>query len=139
MAAPLVRQVKIREGDAVKLMARVVGPRNTALTRSQVSAISWALYDARSNTSRTAIDSGSLTVADVIFDTLQTTADDAAWEEDATGYNFAYQFPADTFALSAAGSGRFRLEIRGTPTTGEKFWIGVWDVTVVETLTDVSA
>lgn len=134
MAAPLVRQIKIREGDAIKLMARVVGPRNTALTRSQVSAISWALYDARSNTSRTATDSGSLTVADVFFDTLQTTSDDAAWEEDATGYNFAYQFPADTFALP----GRFRLEIRGTPSTGEKFWIGVWDISVVETLTDVS-
>lgn len=138
MAAPLVRQIKIREGDAVKLMARVVGPRNTALTRSQVSAITWAAYDLKSNTSRAAIDSGTLTVNSVIYDTLQTTADDAAWEEDETGYNFAYQFPADLFSRSGGGSGRFRLEIRGVPAAGEKFWIGVWDVTVVETLTDVS-
>ena len=135
---PLVKQIRIREGDGPKLMARVVGPRNTALNQAAVSAVSWRLFNLKSTTPGTAIDNGTLTVADVFFDSLQTSSDDPAWTEDATGYNFAYQFPADTFALTASGAGRYRLEIRGTPTTGEKFWIGVWIVEVVDVLTDVS-
>lgn len=134
---PLVKQIRIREGDAPKLMARVVGPENTPLTQSLVSSIAWTLYDLRSTTPGTAVDSGSLTVASVIFDSLQTS--DAAWTEDDTGYNFAYQFPADTFAMSSSGPGRYRLEIRGTPAAGQKFWVGVWNVEVVDVLTDVSA
>ena len=108
----------------VVLMARVVGASNANITQATLSSISYLVRD---------IDAGSsgsvtaLTIASVVFDTLQTGN---GWDQDATGYNFRAILPASAFAwtpeVDAAANPkphRFQVEVRFTPSSGEQFVI----------------
>lgn len=117
------------EDCGISLMDRVYGNAGTAITQATITAISYKVY---SHTSKdkavdaedgTLIASGSLTVASVVFDTLQT---DARWTKDSTGYNFRYDSPA----TDRPAGGWHRYEIVFDPSSGENF-AAVW---VVETL-----
>ena len=66
----------------------------------------------------TIINSATLTVADVIFDTLQL---DDLWEDiDEIGYNFKWSVPA---AWTASSEGLYRTQFLFTPVVGEVFYI----------------
>lgn len=83
--------VTVWEGSSLKVMARLVDVNNVLITRAAVSSIRYRVV--ADDVEVVALT--TLTVADVVFDTLQTTADDAAWTKD-SGYNFRYIFPPST-------------------------------------------
>lgn len=79
----------ITEGSGSTLSARIRSYDGDYLEQADVSAITYIVIDQYTGST---ITSGSLTVASVIFDTLQT---DVGWtdEIDSTGYNFRYDSP----------------------------------------------
>jgi len=97
------------EDTSVSNMARVHAD-GVNLTQATTSSVTWKYWDKAD--SGTVIDSGSLTVSSVIFDTLQT---DARWDEDATGYNFKHDV-ANT--AMASGGKTYRFEYKLTATSG---------------------
>lgn len=78
--------------------------------QADITSITYTVIDSGGATP----NSGTLTVADVIFDTLQT---DSRWTEDATGYNFRHTVPAAGF--DAAGT--FQIKYIFTPASGSPF------------------
>ncbi len=75
--------------SSIALMARIENIDDPYLSDVQVAditSITAQLYDVTDEDNRTAIgDEETLTVADVIFDELQT---DSRWSKDSEGYNF---------------------------------------------------
>ena len=113
------------EDGGAALMARVVGNSATAITQAAITSISYSVFDLSGTTPNTAItgySAVSLTVADVVYDTLQT---DARWTADSTGYNFRHDIAAAVFAT---GGHRYRIEYKFTPATGSVFWL-VYEIT----------
>jgi hypothetical protein len=80
-----------KNGSAT-LLARVVGATGVVVNRADVVAVKYGIFllDERDADSQAAVaehTNVSLTVADVLFDTLQR---DALWTRDTTGYNFKH-------------------------------------------------
>lgn len=76
-------------GNTPLMMARITGRDGSfdsaAVTQSDVSSITYTVVDANNDHTQTV--GGSLTVADVFYDTLQTGD---IWTTDSTGFNFAH-------------------------------------------------
>lgn len=107
------------KGESPALMARVLGNAGTAITQASLTAIN--LYVYRTSDLTTDLASGaSLTIASVVYDTLQTA--DPRWTEDSTGYNFLYLLPTTYTGVAC----RLRVEIKFTPSSGAAFW-DVWE------------
>jgi hypothetical protein len=104
------------EDGSASFMSRVYGPDGSALQQADLTSITFKVYDSGGTEAAT----GTLTIADVVFDTLQT---DARWNPDidTTGYNFRDDRIAGTFA----GGGRYTVEYKFTPTSGVNyvFWV----------------
>tara|TARA_R110002073_G_scaffold173721_1_gene330826 strand:- start:1725 stop:2102 length:378 start_codon:yes stop_codon:yes gene_type:complete len=115
----------IYEDTGVTCMARIVGADSTAITQSTTSAITLAVFK---NSSTVATYTASLTVADVVFNALQT---DGRWTKDSTGYNFRYSAIASIFD---DGDATFRLEFKFTPTSGSQYFV-VYEIDTVEIFT----
>lgn len=96
-------------------LARVQGPDGANLTQTTTTGVSVTVKQQDGTQTYTA----SLTVADVIFDTLQGTPSnpDARWREDETGFNFACEIPATAFPAA----GHYRIEFVFNPAAGEDF------------------
>lgn len=77
----------INIGSAFEVMHRLHCNGRDAL-QSDLSTITWAIYPIGI---RTAVASGSLTVADVVYDEIQT---DGRWSTDDIGYNFRHTVAA---------------------------------------------
>lgn len=102
-------------GVAFTTLARVVGNAAAAITQASLSSISYKIFNESSDTPDTAVETGTLTVSSVVFDTLQT---DARWTKDTTGYNFR-NVVAGT---NITGDGRrYLVEYLFTPTSGAAF------------------
>lgn len=102
--------VTIYEDSGAYLMARVLGGDGSAVAQADISSIAYSVYD-MDDTSSPA--TGTLTVANVVYDSLQT---DSRWTEDTTGYNFGWSAPASLFP---SGSKVYLVEIALTPASGE--------------------
>lgn len=96
------RVVYSNEDSNLSLMGRLRQPTGANATQASISTIAWAMFDLEDES--TAVQSGSLVVADTIFDTLQT---DSIWEEDNTGYNFKHYVASSNFA---SPNRRYRVE-----------------------------
>jgi len=116
--------VTIYEDSGATLMARVLGDDATAIQQADVSSIAYSVYDLDDTSSPS---TGTLTVSDVVYDTLQT---DDRWDADTTGYNFKWAAPASLFAT---GDRVYKVEVAFTPASGEVFHV-VWTVTVLSIL-----
>lgn len=117
MADTRVHPFSAWEDSGFSLMARVYGQTGAAITQAAISAITATFYDIDDEDSPVAIGSpASLTVASVVFDTLQT---DSRWTKDATGYNFRYDVPA----TYTATPGKVRCEVKFDPASGENFHV----------------
>ena len=115
----------IYEDTGVTCMSRIFGDDGLAVEQSDVSSIDLAVFK---NTTTSATYTASLTVADVIFDTLQT---DARWSLDSTGYNFRYAVVASVFA---EGDYTYRLEFKFTPASGSQYFV-IFEIDTVEVFT----
>ena len=96
-------------------------------TQGVLSSITWKAWDERNTAAVYA--SGTLTVSDVVYDTLQT---DGRWSADSTGYNFRHDITQATFTDPA----RYLIEYTVTMTGGNSFIAGPVVVQVQDRLTD---
>lgn len=118
---------KVWEDGGAFFMARVTGRDAANITQATISSITYKVFDIKDlpGSEKT---SGTLTVSDVVFNTLQT---DNRWSKDSTGYNFRHEMPASTFA---DGDRFYQVEYLFTPSTGEKFYL-VFKIEAKETFT----
>ena len=103
------------------LLARVVGAEGQPIVQADVSSAKYSVYllddqDADTRTAVTGHDGVSLTVADVIFNSLQT---DALWTVDATGYNFRHVLDVSANQAFAMAGRRYLVEFELTPLSGQ--------------------
>lgn len=105
-------------------MARIQGADASNITQATTSAITLAVFK---NANTTATYTASLTVADVVYDSLQT---DSRWSG-STGYNFRYAVVASVFD---AGDATYRLEFKFTPITGSQYFV-IYEIDTVEVFT----
>jgi len=98
----------IQEDSTFSVMMRIEADGSNAV-QADISSITWAIYDA-DETDATA--TGTLTVSNVIFDTLQT---DGRWSKDDTGYNFRH----DVAATVLTDPGTYQIEYKVTFTGGD--------------------
>jgi len=78
----------VYEDSAFSVLARIHA-NGTNVVQADVSTITYSIYPTDSDTAHTTAT--SLTVATVIYDTLQT---DARWTKDITGYNWRHDVAA---------------------------------------------
>ena len=109
-------EVRVMEDSGASIMARVRNPSGLLIQQNTITSISLK-YRRKRGTG--AITSSNLTVADVVFDTLQT---DSRWSKDSTGYNFRWDAPASVFA---EGDGQYGIDFLFTPTSGAAYYVSV--------------
>jgi hypothetical protein len=105
----------------VTLLARVLSNAGVAITQASISTVTYTVYllDDQDPDVRTAVanhSAVSLTVANVIYDTLQT---DAVWTKDATGYNFRHTIVVATNNAFGTVGRNFLVEYKLTPVSGQ--------------------
>lgn len=121
--------------SGVTLMARVRGNGGGLITRASLSTITYTVRDLTNAT--TIASAQSLTVASVVFDSLQQA--DPRWSRDSAaypggdsthGFNFLATIPASHFddvtvdsSTYDVTSHRYRVDVKFTPTSGEAFII----------------
>ena len=103
------------------LLARVVGDDAEPVTIADVNSIEYAVYllDDQDPDDRTEVEGHAdvtLTVADVLFNSLQT---DSLWTVDATGYNFRHTPDISTYPAFDVAGRRYLIEYRLTPAVGQ--------------------
>ncbi|NQU23631.1 MAG: hypothetical protein HQ567_20300 [Candidatus Nealsonbacteria bacterium] len=109
-----------KNGSAT-LLARVVGADGAPITQADVASASYSVYllddrDADARAAVTGHDGVALSVASIVFNSLQT---DSLWTVDATGYNFRHVLDASANqALPTAGR-RYLVEFTLTPNSGQ--------------------
>lgn len=90
----VVRQLIHTQQDSTLLyVARLVDETAAYITQAAVSSIDCIIRDETTGSDSTI----SLTVADVIFDTLQTSSIPGIWPYGAPGYNFRHAIPETYF------------------------------------------
>lgn len=80
----------VYESASAVYMARIVGTDGAELEQADLSSITLYVRDHAAQATPIADSPYTLTIADVVFDTLQTSTDNALWTVDTTGYNFKY-------------------------------------------------
>ena len=125
MAEATITEKIIFEDSPAQCLARVVGNDGSAIQQGDYGSITYAVFE---EDTTTAIATGTLTVADVVFDAYQT---DARWSVDDTGYNFRTTIAASDFT---AGDGVYRIEFLFSPTGQEQFFV-IFQVTTIEVRT----
>lgn len=127
---PFILPVAIWEGQSLTTRARLRDSDGSLLQQSDFAAASGgssgavqegirvSVYDLSSATPGTAVHEDDLTVASVIFNTLQT---DAGWTRDATGYNFRHTLDGGDILLR--GGRRYRVEYELVKSDGSRLYV----------------
>lgn len=102
----------INEDSGCSPMARVVGQDGVNILQAGITSITYGVRDVTDGSEIVAAGT-ALTVANVVFDTLQT---DDRWDEDTDGYNFLHAIAASVFAT---GDVLAQIEYVFTPTSGQ--------------------
>ena len=108
-------------GGTVACMARVTDiETNTNLTKSDVSTITYTVSSINEATQVRTADANhtdvSCTVADTIYDALQTGA---GWDEDLTGFNFRHVIDISTNGAFGTVNTTYIAEFTITPVSGQ--------------------
>jgi len=98
------------DGEATNL-ARITGQDAAAITQASLTSVHYAVYNGATVVQALT----ELTVANVVFDTLQTG--DARWTVDSTGFNFEHQIAA---SLLSSPDTSYRVEYKFTFTDATK-------------------
>ena len=106
------------EDTPVDLMAYVLASDRQAVQQADLASITYKTFDA--DTPGTVENNGTLTIANVVFDTLQT---DAGWtvgvnRDGSTGYNFLFPAPGTLFST---GGKTIHAEVTMTETGGATY------------------
>jgi len=120
---PHVTPCVVFKGSTARFQARLLAPDASNLQRADVETITYTIYalDPANEDTQTAVEGHedvALTVADVVWDALQT---DARWTVDTTGYNFAATIDISTNAAFAVRGTKYLVEFVFTPPTGQAF------------------
>jgi hypothetical protein len=119
MASATDIQLQAFVGGSATLMARIVGASGANIVQADIASIAYSIFTfdryAKTRTGVTNHTAVALTVANVVFNTLQT---DAIWTVDATGYNFRHVLDVSPNAAFAA-VGTYLIEYKLTPNNGE--------------------
>lgn len=136
-SASLIKQCRILEGTPLKLMSRVTDATLTKILTASIASLSYSVYTITSGVSQPVLKAGptALDVAASWFDTYQV---DAGWQEDTTGYNVGFTLPASLFTGVDRRGQKYQVEVRATRVSGDAFWVGIWDVDVVDALSITS-
>lgn len=110
------------EGISPVLMARIVDSDGAEILQAGLSAINYYIYDL--DDPDTQLSTSTLTIASVIFDTLQTGD---PWTADGDGYNFLWKVPTASLP-NASGATRYRVEIVFTCTGDGDLIVFVFDL-----------
>lgn len=105
----------IDERSGCVLLARLTGDDGDPIVQSDVSSAAYEVWDINDTPAIRVTAATSLTVANVVYNTLQT---DARWTKDDTGYNFAMVLPAD----SVPDAHKYRVDVQITPAAGQVFF-----------------
>ena len=110
-----------KNGSAV-LMARIVDSDGENIQQAAMSSIRYSIYELDpcrpDNLSVVAgHDDVSLTVGDVVFDSLQTGG---LWTVDEEGYNFRHEIDVSTAEAFPKAGTQYQIRYELTPTTGQK-------------------
>ncbi len=108
-----VYRASVWAGYEARFLARIVDINGAHITQAQVSSITYTVHEAEGD--EALVTSGSLIVASVVYDTLQTGG---MWTADLDGYNFFAALPAACFPVAGT---RYRVKIVLTPTSGNPF------------------
>lgn len=121
---------KIFEDNAFSLMCRIRKPSTAGIAqKADIGSITLKVWNTK--TGKQVSTDTTLTVASVMFDTLQT---DAFWTDendqaiDSVGYNFRYNGLA---AQVPDGGVTYRMEVYFTPASGEIFK-AVWEIDTIQ-------
>ncbi len=112
---------RIVRRSGATVCGRVQGNLGTDITQASLSAITYQVVRLDGGGTETVTGSGTLTIADVVFDTLQVG--DPRYTLSA-GFNFLAVIPAACFQV---GDRFHRIEVTFVPVTGENFvqeWAG---------------
>jgi hypothetical protein len=109
-----------KNGSAI-LLARIVGENGGCVRQSGISTIAYSIYllddqDADLRTVVAGHENVALTIADVLYDTLQH---DIIWTVDDVGYNFRHVLDVSTHPAFSIAGRRYLVEYRLTPTAGQ--------------------
>lgn len=102
------------EEQDLAVMARLKSADNQDITQASLSSITMEVFDAQDSYAQVG-STTSLTIADVVYDTLQTGN---GWSKDANGYNFRYLIDGSFFP---DGGHEYRVEIVFIFTSGSTF------------------
>ena len=116
-----------KQGATLKCMARVLVSGAEGVI-ADFSSITYKTYLHNPGAADTQTDSGTLTIAFVVFNTPVLSTVDEDWESATEGYNFMFSAPAAGFA----GEGYHEVVVSYTLTTGEVGKIS-FDARVVHT------
>jgi len=109
-----------KEGSA-SLLARAVDWSGVVLEQADISSAEYTIYllDDQAPDTRTAVTGHTavaLTVADILYNTLQTGAD---WTVDSVGYNFRLDLDVSADEAFSVAGRRYVVEVKLTPTSGQ--------------------
>lgn len=110
-------------GGTVTLLARIEDQDGTEVTQAAISSGKYYVYlldnddPARAERHPVANHDGvALTIANVIYDTLQTGD---PWDEDSIGFNVKYTIDVSTNACFQLAGRMYLVEVRLTPDSGQ--------------------
>ena len=97
-----------KEDSAFTVLLRVEHD-GAAAVQADVDAIEYQIFETDSTSAHT--QATSLTVSDVIYDTLQTGG---GWNTDTTGWNFKHNVAATTFPTPGAYEMEYKVTFSGS-------------------------
>ncbi|MEN6458593.1 MAG: hypothetical protein ABFC63_06650 [Thermoguttaceae bacterium] len=109
------------KNGSLTLLARIVDDNGANLTLAAANSVRYSVYllDDQDPDVRTAVeghDNVGLTIADVLFSSLQTGS---IWTVDTTGYNFRHVLDVSSHPAFTLAGRRYLVEYRVMPVVGQ--------------------
>lgn len=119
MALGDVVRANVQQNSSALLLARVVNFAGELVVQADFGTIAYTVFDTTDGSAVTGHNGEALTVADVIFDELQT--DDVLWppeELDSLGFNFMHELVVSSNQPFPSANRLYRIEVTLTPAAG---------------------